>query len=355
MEDLGMREFWHGRRVFLTGHTGFKGGWLALWLKHMGANVHGFALAPSTHPNLFEVCGLEEQLDSSTIGDVRDISVLRAAMREAAPEVVFHLAAQPLVRESYDQPIDTFDINVMGTVNTLECTRDVDGIKGVVVVTTDKCYENLEVEIPYKETDRLGGRDPYSSSKACSELVANAYSLSFLSELGIGVATARAGNVIGGGDWAPDRLVPDLLRAHEQGETLQVRSPGAVRPWQHVLEPLSGYLLLGRLLCESNPRAVGAWNFGPAESDARPVSWVVERMCSQLPDAHWDHDVDTHPHEANLLMLDHTKVTDQLGWTPRWNLEMALDKTIAWEQARLMGANMLTITSEQISDYEASL
>lgn len=349
-----MSEFWNGRRVFLTGHTGFKGGWLSLWLKELGAEVHGFALAPSTTPSFFETCGLDKELDSSTIADIRDVAALRSAMKSAGPEVVFHLAAQPLVRHSYVDPVETYGVNVMGTVHLLECTRELDTVQGVVIVTSDKCYENLESEEPYRETDRLGGRDPYSNSKACTELVATAYLLSFLHDKGVHVATARAGNVIGGGDWAPDRLVPDLLRAHENDQVLQIRSPNAVRPWQHVLEPLSGYLLLGKELIQAGGSADGAWNFGPGESDARPVKWVVEQLCGLLPGARWDLDGGDHPHEAHLLRLDNSKATAQLGWSPRWDLAAALDRTVSWEQARRSGENMIDVSRSQISEYEVA-
>jgi len=348
------REFWRGKRVFLTGHTGFKGGWLALWLTDMGAEVHGYALTPPTEPNFFTVAGLQDRLDSSTIADIRDAATFARAMQAAQPDIVLHLAAQPLVRYSYVAPVETYAVNVMGTVNLLEALRQVPSVKAVVNVTTDKCYENREWVWPYRENEAMGGFDPYSSSKACSELVTAAYRRSFLEPAGIQLASARAGNVIGGGDWAADRLVPDFLRALDGGQVLTIRSPMATRPWQHVLEPLSGYLTLAEKLFTEGHGFAEAWNFGPEEADARPVQWIVEYLCSQMPDAAWQCDASPQPHEANTLKLDSSKAKAQLGWRPRWNLQTALGMTLAWHQAWKQSSDMAAISVQQIKEYEAA-
>jgi CDP-glucose 4,6-dehydratase len=346
------RAFWRGRRVFLTGHTGFKGGWLALWLADMGAEVHGFALAPPTEPNLFSVARLEEHLASHRVADIRDGAALLAAVQAARPEIVLHLAAQPLVRYSYAAPVETYAVNVMGTVNLLEALRQVDGVRTVVNVTSDKCYENREWFWPYRENEPLGGFDPYSSSKACAELVSAAYRRSFLEAAGIGLASARAGNVIGGGDWAADRLVPDFLRALDAGEALVIRSPAAVRPWQHVLEPLAGYLMLAERLHDSPGQYAGAWNFGPDEADARTVRWIVERLCESVPGAGWKGTDEPQPHEAATLRLDSAKARSVLGWRPRWELATALDATLAWHRAWREGDDMAAFGLRQIAKYE---
>ncbi len=348
------REFWHGKRVFLSGHTGFKGGWLALWLTDIGAEVHGYALAPPTKPNLFTVANLKDSLASSTIADIRDAAALTQAMREAQPDIVLHLAAQPLVRYSYVAPVETYAVNVMGTVNLLEAVRQTPGVKAVVNVTTDKCYENREWVWPYRENEAMGGFDPYSSSKACSELVTAAYRRSFLDVAGIQLASARAGNVIGGGDWADDRLVPDFLRALDAGKVLAIRSPLATRPWQHVLEPLSGYLMLAEKLFTDGPGFAEPWNFGPEEADAKTVQWIVETLCGQVPGAAWQCDAAPQPHEANMLKLDSSKAKSLLGWRPRWDLQTALGMTLAWHQAWKQGADMAATSVQQIQAYEAA-
>lgn len=347
------RSFWRGKRVFLTGHTGFKGGWLALWLADMGVEVHGYALPPPTEPNLFGVASLQGRLASSTIADIRDVAALTRAIRVAQPDIVFHLAAQPLVRHSYVEPVETYAVNVMGTVNLLEAARQTPSVKAVVNVTTDKCYENREWVWPYRENEAMGGFDPYSSSKACSELVSAAYRRSFLEPAGIHLASGRAGNVIGGGDWALDRLVPDFLRALDAGQTLTIRSPQATRPWQHVLEPLSGYLMLTEKLFTEGQGFAEAWNFGPEEADARPVQWIVEYLCSQVPDAAWQCDDSPQPHEANTLKLDSSKAKAQLGWRPRWNLQTALGMTLAWHQDWKQGSDMAAVSRQQIHEFEA--
>jgi CDP-glucose 4,6-dehydratase len=345
-------KFWRGKTVFLTGHTGFKGGWLALWLHQMGARVHGYALAPDTTPNLFTEARVADVLAGHTIADIRDARALEAAMAAARPEIVLHLAAQPLVRYSYEEPVETFSTNVMGTVNLLEAVRRVDSVKAVVNVTTDKCYENREWVWPYREDEALGGHDPYSSSKACSEIVTAAYRRSFLAGQGVAVASGRAGNVIGGGDWSADRLVPDFLRAMDAKRPMRVRSPHAIRPWQHVLEPLSGYITLTERLCQQSGEYAEAWNFGPSEEDARTVQWIVEHLVAATPGASWQVDDKPQVHEANYLKLDSSKARNRLKWRPRWNLESALDKTVAWHAAWRDGQDMQEVTLAQIRAYQ---
>ena len=348
------RSFWKNRRVFLTGHTGFKGSWLSLWLSGLGAEVHGYALSPPTEPNFFTVCDMQQRLASSTIADVRDVAALTQALQDAQPTVVLHLAAQSLVRQSYTAPVETYAVNVMGTVNLLDAIRRTPGITAVVNITSDKCYENREWDWPYRENEAMGGYDPYSSSKGCAELVTAAYRQSFLEAAGIHMASARAGNVIGGGDWAEDRLLPDFLRALDTGATLNIRSPGATRPWQHVLEPLSGYLLLAEKLCTGGSDFAQAWNLGPDDADARTVQWIVEFLCKRLPGAQWQCDSTQQTHEANTLRLDSSRARCRLGWYPRWNLQTALDKTLSWHQAWRRGSDMTAISLQQIQEYEAT-
>lgn len=348
------RTFWRGKRVFLTGHTGFKGGWLALWLSEMGADVHGYALAPATEPSFYEVTGLASRLVSSTIADICDAETVRDALLTAQADIVLHLAAQPLVRYSYAAPAETYAVNVMGTVNLLEAVRQATNVKAVLNVTTDKCYENREWNKPYKEGESLGGYDPYSSSKACSELVTSAYRRSFLEAQGVALGSARAGNVIGGGDWAADRLLPDFLRAIDAGQTLAIRYPKAIRPWQHVLEPLSGYLQLAEKLYTENGLFAEAWNFGPEESDERPVEWLVDNLCARIPGACWRREESPQLHEAGTLKLDSTKARKRLGWQPRWTLEEALGHTVDWHLAWRMGADMHEFSLMQIRQYMAS-
>lgn len=360
MEDLvNLGSFYKGRRVFITGHTGFKGSWLCLWLHKLGAEVTGYALDPPTDPSLFELCGIDK-LVHSIISDVRDREALTSTMMDTKPDIVIHMAAQPLVRDSYEQPVETYEINVMGTVNLLEAIRKSPGIRAVVNVTTDKCYENREWIWGYRENDPLGGFDPYSSSKACSEIVTAAYLRSFFNidnynSHGVALASARAGNVIGGGDWGQDRLVPDCFRSLLSGRKILIRNPEAIRPWQHVLEPLSGYLLLARRLYDEGPLYVGAWNFGPFDEDVKPVEWLVRRICEKWGESA-DYEVThgNHPHEAHYLKLDCSKARAVLDWHPCWRLETAIDKVMEWFKAYRAGGNtegLRNICFQQIEQY----
>lgn len=351
-----MQDFWAGKKVFLTGHTGFKGAWLSLWLQRLGAHVTGYALEAPTSPALYKVAGVEDGM-TSVIADVRDGSKLMQVMQQAAPEIVLHMAAQPLVRKSYIDPVETYSTNVMGTVHLFEAVRKTPSVRAVVNVTTDKCYENKEWVWGYREDEPMGGYDPYSNSKGCSELVSAAYRTSFFNtdafeQHGVALATARAGNVIGGGDWAQDRLIPDILNAIQHGQVVRIRNPHAVRPWQHVLEPLSGYLKLAQALYEQGPRVAQAFNFGPAEEDARPVQWIVERLTSQWGEgAEWMVDQGEHPHEANYLKLDCSKARAVLGWQPRWRLEFALEQIVLWHKGYLNHANLRELCLHQIDQY----
>jgi CDP-glucose 4,6-dehydratase len=351
---------WSGRSVFVTGHTGFKGGWLTVWLQSLGARVHGFALDPPTTPNLFEEARIASLLASDTRADLADRSCLKAAMMDASPEVVFHLAAQPLVREGYRDPLATLTTNVLGTAHVLDAAREIDGVRSIVLITTDKVYENRERGEPYRETDPLGGHDPYSASKAAAEIVAASYRSSFFSgEQGHPgrVATARAGNVIGGADWASERLIPDCLRAFDSGQPVRLRYPHAVRPWQHVLEPLSGYLLLAeRLGADDGQRFAMGWNFGPGASGEATVAQVAELAARLWDDgATVEHAGGTNePHEAGLLKLDTTRARTELNWGPRWSLADALENTIRWHRAWRSGTDMLEVCRVQIKAYEAA-
>ena len=353
---MNSRKFWNRKKVFITGHTGFKGSWLCLWLHSLGAKVYGYALQPPTDPSLFELCGIS-RIVKSTIGDVRNLRLLKKAILAADPEVVIHMAAQPLVRESYRLPVETFEINVMGTVNLLEAVRSCKNIRAVVNVTTDKCYENRERMRGYREDEPMGGYDPYSSSKACSELVTSAYRSSYFNpkdytDHGVAVASARAGNVIGGGDWATDRLIPDCIRAILRGETVQIRNPNAIRPWQHVLEPLSGYLVLAMRLYQKGPRYAGGWNFGPNNADARPVEWVMKEFCRQWGEgASYFVDRGRHPHEAHYLRLDCSKAKKELGWQPQWKLNRAIASIVEWTRAYVEKEDVKCVCLKQIEEY----
>jgi len=353
--------FWHNKRVFLTGHTGFKGGWLALWLAQRGAVVRGYALDPYTKDNLFAEAKVGSVIEDVR-GDIRDGAKLDAAMQAFAPEVVFHLAAQPLVRYSYEDPIGTFETNVIGTARVLDAVRRCPTVRAVVSVTTDKCYENKEWLWGYRETDPLGGYDPYSSSKACAEIVSAAYRQSYfpvakLAEHHCAVATARAGNVIGGGDWSTDRLVPDMVRGFVAGEAVKIRRPQAIRPWQHVLEPVLGYILLAeRLLsrdCEQAARCATAFNFGPSDDDAQTVAWIVERMTKYWGEgARWVLDEDPGVHEAGYLKLDASRARAELAWRPQLRLDTALEWLVDWYKAWQRGEEMHSFTLAQIAEYE---
>lgn len=346
------KNFWQDKRVLLTGHTGFKGTWLGLWLQSLGATLRGIALNPPTEPSLFEVVRLAERMEHHVV-DIRDYSAVSNHIDQFQPEIIFHLAAQPLVRLSYKNPLKTYETNVMGTVHVLEAARHAGSVKAIVNVTTDKCYENREWIWGYREHEHMGGHDPYSSSKGCAELISSAYRKSFLEEAGIAMATARAGNVIGGGDWALDRLVPDVLRALEKGEPVLIRNPLAIRPWQHVLEPLSGYILLAESLYQDGQINAEAWNFGPTEEDARPVQWIVEHLCKNWGGcASWKLQNGVHPHEAKFLKLDISKAGQRLQWAPRWELKTALKHITNWHQAWLNRLDMREICLEQIQRYE---
>jgi len=349
-------DFWRDRAVFLTGHTGFKGAWLALWLQALGARVSGFADCVPTSPSLFDLARVADDV-SDVRADVRDYEALLEAMADARPEVVLHLAAQPFVRRSFADPRGTYETNVMGTVNVLEAARETAGVRAIVCITTDKCYDNdpSRPRRPFVESDSMGGHDPYSSSKGCAELVVDAYRRSFFDAPdGPNVASARAGNVIGGGDWGEDRLVPDFMRGALAGKPIPVRNPEAVRPWQHVLNPLSGYLRLAQEL-HAGPGMRGGWNFGPALDEARPVRWIADRVSELWPgELRWELDANPHPHEAHYLALDSGKARERLGWTPVWDLDEALAGTVAWYRALHDGADMRAVTLGQIEAFQAA-
>jgi len=359
VESLDVNSFfWRGKRVLITGHTGFKGSWLSLWLQSLGAKVIGYALAPPTNPSLFELAEVAQGM-ISVLGDVRDSVKLHAVFTEHRPEIVIHMAAQPLVRHSYESPVETYSTNVMGTVHLLEAVRHTVGVKAVVVVTSDKCYENREWFWGYRESEPMGGFDPYSNSKGCAELVTAAFRSSFFNahnyfQHGVAIATARAGNVIGGGDWAQDRLVPDVLAAFEEKRIVDIRNPNAIRPWQHVLEPLSGYLTLAERLVEQGPPFGEAWNFGPNDEDAKPVRWIVEQMAALWgANAQWQVGSGEHPHEAHYLKLDISKARARLDWHPTLSLQESLELIIEWAKRRQMGENMREVTLAQMQAYQA--
>ena len=357
MEGLEVNSvFWSGKKVFMTGHTGFKGSWLCLWLQKLGAEVTGYALQPPTNPSLFNVARVAHGM-KSFVGDIRDGEALSSAMLSAAPDVVIHMAAQPLVRYSYVEPVETYSTNVMGTVHLLEAVRKTPSVRAVVNITSDKCYENKEWAWGYRENEAMGGYDPYSSSKGCAELITSAYRNSFFNlakynEHHVALASARAGNVIGGGDWADDRLIPDILLAISDGRPVVIRSPHAIRPWQHVLEPLSGYLQLAQKLYEEGTTFSEGWNFGPNDEDAKPVQWIVEQLTEQWGDnASWELDNTDHAHEAHYLKLDCSKAKIQLDWQPRWNLARTLEMIVIWQRAYLAQQDMRKISLEQIKEF----
>lgn len=356
LENLVVKQsFWNKKKVLVTGHTGFKGSWLCMWLRKLGAEVYGVSLSPTSSPNLFEKASVSTGL-GHYVEDIRDKNAMERLFSEIAPEVVFHLAAQSLVKYSYRNPVETYSTNVLGTLNILEAIRSVETVRVGIMVTTDKCYENQERESGYQEHEPMGGHDPYSSSKACAELLISSYRRSFFpsesfEQHGTSIASVRAGNVIGGGDWAENRLIPDFIRSIEADTDIVIRNPQAVRPWQHVLDALSGYLKLAEDLNEDNGLA-GAWNFGPKDSDARPVQWIVEKMI-QLSGKGigWKLDEEFHPHEAHFLKLDCRKANTKLGWSPTWTLDQALEKVVDWHLADMSGDNLSNVSLRQIGEY----
>lgn len=349
VEMLVNDAFWNERRVFMTGHTGFKGSWLALWLTQMGAEVTGFAL-PAEPVSLFHQARIWEKL-THIEGDIRDLSAVEAALLRAQPDVVFHLAAQPLVRLSYERPVETFATNVQGTVHVLDACRRAVGLSAVVCVTSDKCYENREWVWPYREGDPMGGHDPYSGSKGAAEIAIASYRRSFFADGPARVASVRAGNVVGGGDWAADRLIPDIVRALIDGTRPLIRSPGAIRPWQHVLEALAGYLAIAERLAGGDDGAATGWNFGPGDDDARPVEAIVERMVERWGAAGWDRAGGQQPHEANILRLDCSKARGELGWRPLLGLDVALDWIVEWHRDVAAGGDARAATLRQLEAY----
>lgn len=359
MDSLAMKStFWQGKRVLVTGHTGFKGSWLSLWLQQLGAQVIGFATKPPTTPNLFSLAQVAANMHSVE-GDVRDLEHLQRVFDEQAPEIVFHMAAQPLVRYSYANPVETYATNVMGTVHLLEAVRHTPSVRSVVVVTSDKCYENQEWVWGYRENEPMGGHDAYSNSKGCAELVTSAYRRSYFAvesdaRRAVAVGSGRAGNVIGGGDWAADRLIPDIIRAFGASRSVNIRNPHAIRPWQHVLEPLSGYMLLAERLWADGQQFASGWNFGPSEDDARPVEWIVAHMARLWGEgAAWELDASPAPHEAHYLKLDCSRARTLLGWQPRLDLAKALEWTVEWYRTCLHEGDLRAITEQQIRQYES--
>lgn len=344
--------FWNGKKVFLTGHTGFKGSWISLWLQSMGAIVKGYSLAPNTTPNIFTEADVSKDMESE-IGDIRNLDKISNSMLVFNPDVLIHMAAQPLVRLSYLEPVDTYTTNVIGTVNVFEAARKCKNLKAIVSVTTDKCYENNEWDWGYRENEPMGGHDPYSSSKGCAELVTSAYRRSFFNTKdSASLASARAGNVIGGGDWADDRLIPDILRAFEKSESVVIRNPISTRPWQHVLEPLSGYLVLAQALYLNGDTFAEGWNFGPKDEDCKPVNWILDRMAAKWgKGASWNLDINNNPHEAGFLKLDCSKAANRLKWQPKWSLEETLHMIINWHQLYLNNGDVKEECLKEIKKY----
>jgi CDP-glucose 4,6-dehydratase len=344
--------FWNGKKVYLTGHTGFKGSWLSLWLQSMGVIVKGYSLDVNTKPSLFSEAKVAEGMESE-IGDIRNLERLTESMVSFSPDILIHMAAQPLVRLSYHEPVDTYTTNVIGTVNVLEAARKCSNLKAIISVTTDKCYENKEWEWGYRENEPMGGHDPYSSSKGCAELVTSAYRRSFFSsDDTASIASARAGNVIGGGDWSEDRLIPDILRAFEKSEPVVIRNPLSTRPWQHVLEPLSGYLVLAQELFLNGDDFAEAWNFGPKDEDCKPVSWILDKMVTHWGNnASWSLDKNNNPHEAGFLKLDCSKASNRLKWNAKWNLKLTLKSIVDWHQLYSNGGDLKKQCLKEINTY----
>jgi len=344
------KNFWLNKRVLITGHTGFKGSWLSLWLSFLGANLIGLSLKPEGPKSNFYQSKIPKLMES-LIGDIRDLDLLKKTVKKFKPEIIFHLAAQPLVRDSYQDPLSTFNTNVIGTANLLDASRSSKLLKAIVVVTSDKCYENPENKKRFKETDPLGGYDPYSASKACAELVVQSYRKSFFEESDISLATTRAGNVIGGGDWSRDRLIPDLVRAVESGNKVKIRNPKAVRPWQHVLDPLSGYVKLAEKLWDDKSYST-SWNFGPNRRDEKDVEWIVNYFLNKFKSQEiWKLDLENNPHEATYLNLDSQKARDKLDWDPQWDLSRTLDYTYDWYKKSLTTDNMQEFSFKQLNKY----
>lgn len=351
------QSFWKNKRVLVTGHTGFKGAWLCEWLLQANAEVTGYSLAPTALPNLFETLNMKNRM-KSVIGDIRDLANFKKSVQEAKPDVILHLAAQALVRKSYVDPIETYSTNVMGTVHCLEIIRQVPSVQAAVIVTSDKCYDNQERENGFVETDAMGGFDPYSNSKGCAELVSSSYRNSFFQKEKKAVASARAGNVIGGGDWSEDRLIPDLIRGFQNNQPVMIRNPKAIRPWQHVLDPVTGYLLLAeRLLGKNGDQYASGWNFGPRETEAATVDQVVTKLCTLWgPSAQWQQDSAAHPHEAKLLRLNCEKASSKLDWHPTWDLSRSLQETVNWYKTDHQSpAEIAALTRHQIKDFNTEI
>jgi CDP-glucose 4,6-dehydratase len=359
MENLVInKNFWNNKKVFITGHTGFKGSWLSVWLESLGAKVTGFSHKRLASPNLFEVARIDKVITNSIFGDLRDLQTIKKALVQSKPDIVIHLAAQSLVRYSYENPVETYATNVMGLVNLFEAVKSCSSVRSLLNITTDKCYENKEWLWPYRENDPMGGLDPYSNSKACSELITNAYRHSFfnyddMNRHGVGLASARAGNVIGQGDWAEDRLIPDIFRALDKKKPVNIRFPNAIRPWQHVLEPLAGYLLLSENLYKNASQYADSWNFGPKSDDTKSVQWVVQYIIDNLGFGEWLIEDKKFPHEANLLKLDSTKARVVLGWKPQLSIEKSLDSIIHWHKLKPHGADARNIMLNQIKNYSS--
>jgi len=351
---MSNKKFWRNKKVLITGHTGFKGSWLSLWLENLESDVCGISLEPPTKPSIFNEAKIKNCLRHE-IADICNFDNLKKIMNEFKPEIIIHMAAQPLVLYSYQAPLETYKTNVIGTANVLEAARLQNSVRSIVCVTTDKCYENREWAWGYREDEPMGGFDPYSSSKGCAELVASSYRSSFLKSAGIGIATARAGNVIGGGDWAPDRLVPDILKAFEGGQAAEIRNPNAIRPWQHVMEPISGYLMLAESLYKDPLNASEAWNFGPNDHDFKPVSWIADRLSKRWGGAaNWISEPGNYPHEATYLKLDISKVKQRFNWKPTWNLNTSLENIVEWHKSWINGENMRNVTIEQIKKFRST-